>query len=464
MSLNLVNPLSDGYFFSAHGAGGNPVDVPSKLVLKNPLKYRLTHKNANNIITIRGKQTLSGGDTRINTTTFNTIFQCPFPRFDAVRLIYGNVETGSATFTVKSVVGASNDVGIGGVSSSKKWTLPINNTTITNDGATGWQAVTYAGGSSSGTVPAMGADTSQPGLLFSDWIYLSSMTPINGARRPFLITQTIVPSSTGTGFTNFNHKTDNRNKSFDTSIYRETYVYTGDSVTANTGTFSGGSNQAVSPVIGVEFMVSTQVIRVLCVGDSITQGLDNTNSSSNSWCDYASWVQYANDYCLDNGMPINFINCGFSGATTTQIHDFGKLAIDAHLPDVVFYPPFSPNDVNENSAQIPTQVLIDQQWRRALNFANYALSKGVLPVFTFLAPKDYSATDDAFRIQLKNRAINCGFAVCDMTQASGDGGTPERYKTGFNSDATHPNVTGYQNMSLVAISTVDDLAVRNTRW
>jgi lysophospholipase L1-like esterase len=430
------------------GLNGNAGFGGVKSIANPPLGKRLMG-NFNNIISRRSKQTLSAGDNRINTTTFNTIFQCPFKEFTAVRLIYGNLE--ASTFTVKSIIGVSADVGTGGVSSSSKWTLPSNPGTITNDGTTGWQAVTYSG-SATGTVPLKGTDTTQPGLLFSDWIPMTSLTPTNGASRPFLVTRTIVP--TGTTFTNLNHKTDTINKTYDNSVYCETFIASGDFVTTP-ASFSGGSNQSVSPVIGVEFMVSSQIIRVLCVGDSITQGVDNTGGVT---VDYYSWVQKAGDIFYTANLPVSLINCGYSGATTTQIAAFGKLAINAHLPNMVFYPPFSPNDGT------PTQTLIDTQYRRAMDFANYALSKNVLPVFIFLAPKDYSSTDDAFRKALIARCKSSGVAVCDMTTASGDGATPERYQTGLNSDATHPNAAGYTVMAPVAVSTILDIINRNMSY
>lgn len=408
-------------------------------------KYLLS--NTNNVFTIRGKQTLSAGDTRVNTVTFNTVFQCPAGRFDQVRLIYGNIETGGVTFTVKSIVGCPSDPGIGGVSSSKKWTTDSNNSTITNDGATGWQAVTY-GGSPTGNTPAMGSDTTQLGLLFSDWMPLTSIPPINGA-RPFLITRTIVTASTGTTFSNFNHKTDARNFVYDTSVYRETYVSSGDSVSSSPASFSGGSNQSVSPCIGVEFMLGTQIVRFLCVGDSLTQGVDNTGGNTLDWY---SWIQYAQDSLLsaNPSTPANFINCGYSGATTTQVSAFGKQAIAFHEPDVVVYPPFSPNDGT------PTQAIIDTQYRRALAFANYALSQKVLPIFIFIAPNNaYTSVSDAFRLQLKNRCLASGIHTIDLTPSVSDNASPEHYRLGTNSDSTHFNANGYQLAAPYFISFVN---------
>lgn len=403
--------------------------------------------NVNPIWTRKQKHFLGAGQTAI-TNTFNTIMQAPCKSFTHVRMILPNLEASPPTLE-GALIAVTSQAG-----NATQKTSPATGSTVTNDGETGWQTVTF-GGAAQPVLPAANAHNSDPGILVSDWIPLSSIAPTDGSVFPYIIGRVKFQETVSTYTTvNFTQVTPSTVK--DKDIYAETFYWVGNGI-SSPSSFSPGTQQDRTPILGFEFLSASPVVKIACIGDSITAGEDTSGSA----IDHYGWPSRAQEILAAQNVPVNFFNYGYGGATTPQILTFGKKAIDRHLPAIALYSVFSPNDGSPNSASY-----VNTQIRRAMEFANHCFSKGTLPVMTFLAPGDaYNTTHDNHRKSLINYFKNSRMAVCDMTPAVGDGATPERFIPARGSgDGIHPNAAGYAEMAVIAADTIRSIVSQNLSY
>ena len=431
--LSQVTLVSDAWVIPAAGAGAN-VGIPAAYLARPSLGKRLLG-NLNNIYTRHWKEQLSVGQTAYS-STFGMITKAPCLEYTHVRVVLKNAEA-----TPPSVTG----VILAATASNGNKVVPTTGNNLTNNGATGWVQATFGGSN----YPTLVTGTqAAPSVVVSDWMPLNSIAPTDGTTYPYVMARIKLGGNYSALFTG----TSNNDNTKDT--YLEMIGTVGDYVTSPQA-LTSSSPQSFSPIFGLEFLSSSRVIKVLCVGSSTTQGYGSTPIDSA----YRSWVPIAHEILLGDGVPVNLFNYGYSAQTTSIYVAYGKTAIDTHLPAMVFYQVFSPNDGT------PTQNTINAQYQRAMDFANYAMSKNCLPVFLFTNPNDsYDATTDNFRKSLINRCKASGFAVCDLNPAVGDGATPERFQSGLAYDTLHPNDAGYTAMAAIAASTIKDILSRNITY
>jgi len=402
--------------------GGTP---PVKVGQKVP------EKNVNGIWTKKLLQSVSTGGAGSG-KTWGSILKAPCPDFTHVRLIFANQE---------ATPGIITDIAVAVTTSNTDTVTPTTGNTLTNDGTTGWVRGTFSG-SNGVTLPAAGVDVNNPGVLTSDWIPLNSISPVDGSSLPYLMAR-VVYSNT---FSYLYQGMDTSTKDTSKVAYMETY-HTGGSVNAITDptqlTTVNKTVDSATPFYAFEFLSSKHCIRTACVGDSITAGYSGSNLTAGGW-----W-QLAQDILITGGYPINLFQAAVGGTTTTQYSAFGKSNINQHQPAVALYSLISPNDNPSGaySGGLSTK-LMNTQYQRALDFANYCRSNSVLPVFVVLTPNNsYSTADDAFRIAVIARAKAASIPVIDLTPAVATSSNPQQYSSGLSADAVHPNSAGYSAMA-----------------
>jgi lysophospholipase L1-like esterase len=431
--LSQVTTVLDSLVIPAAGSGSN-VGIPATYLAHPRLGKRLMG-NINNTYTRHWKEQLSVAQSTYS-STYGLITKAPCTEYTHVRVVLKNAEA-----TPPAVTG----VLLAATASNANKTVPTTGNTLTNDGATGWVQATFGG---SNTPTLVAGTQAAPSVLISDWMPLNSIAPTDGATYPYVMARIKMGGNYSAIFTGLLN-TDNTK-----DTYLEMIGSAGDYVTTPQS-LTSGSAQSFSPIFGLEFLSSSRVVKILCVGSSTTQGFGSTPIDSA----YRSWVPITQETLLAAGIPANLFNYGYATQTTTTYAAYGKTAIDSHLPAMVFYQVFSPNDGT------PSQNTINAQYQRAMDFANYAMAKNCLPIFLFTNPNNnYDATTDNFRKSLITRCKASGFAVCDLNTAVGDGATPERFQSGMNYDALHPNDTGYAAMAAVAVSVIKDILSRNITY
>lgn len=416
---------------------------PARIYPKRPLN------NISGVWTRYIKHFHSAGQSLV-TRTFNTIVQAPCSSFTHVRLFLANLEA-----TPPTLLGALVGVTATATTAAERCTPRVTNT-VTNDGSTGWQQVTFNGILQPSMV-AKGATNQYPGYLISDWIPLASVSPSDGAALPYLLARVKFQETVST-VTTVNNQSDTCSDASvkDSAIYCQNYHFTGDGITTPSN-FSPGSAQARSAISGFEFMSATSAVRVLCIGDSITGGTDGAGSGLVQ--NYA-WGNRAQENLRTRGVNANFINYGYGGIQTTVYSDYGKLAVDRHNPSIAIYSVFSPNDGNPNN-----QTYVNTVMATAADFASYCTARGVLPIYSFLAPGTYSASEDGWRKTIISTAKASGVRVMNLNAVIGDGATPERFQAAYDSgDTIHPNAAGYIAQAPVCADFINNLIASNLGW
>jgi lysophospholipase L1-like esterase len=411
----------------------------------NPSLEKRLRGNINNIWARHWRGDLNAGGVRTDYTSTQCGFVvAPCKEFTQVRFLLKNIEASAPT--CKMIVAVSN-------TSADRITPSVGNTK-TNNPTTGWVDVTD-GGSTTLTLPTfVSGDNRVAATKWTDWIDLPSLAPVDGASTtPYLMFRTKFSSpytywAQGTTRTTIGYPANFLDQYF--SFGADRTVNPENATAANTTTF-----QDACGVFAVEFRSTSQVIKVICVGDSITQGVGD-NSAGNSM---GSWVPKSEATVQAMGLPLNFLNYGQGSCPSVSFLAFGKQAVTDHLPAIAMYSVWTPND------SIPDATNTLTAFNRAMNFANHCFANQCLPIFCFLAPNDgYILAADNFRKALINRCKATGIAVIDMTPAVGDGASPERFLTAMKNDNTHPNAAGYAAMAAVNIAKFTEILSRNISY
>jgi lysophospholipase L1-like esterase len=398
--------------------------------------------NINNVFARHWSGGISAGGVRNDYTSTQCAFVvAPCDEFTQVRFLFKNIEATPPNVT--AVCAVTN-------SSANKIEPSVGNTK-TNNPTNGWIDVTFDG-DITGTLPDFtSGDVRVAATLWSDWMDLPSIAPTDGAStRPYLMFRTKFSSPFTYWAQGVTRTTIDYNPNFFDQYYRfgaDTTGTTENSTAANTNTYQDGTG-----VFAVEFRSSKRVLKVVCVGDSITQGVgDNTQGNS-----LGSWVPKSEALRLASGLPVNFLNYGQGACPSVSYLAYGKQAVTDHKPAAAIYSVWTPND------SIPDATNTVTAFNRAMAFANHCYDNNTLPIFAFLAPNDgYILAADNFRKALITRCKATGIDVIDMTPAVGDGASPERFIPAMKNDNTHPNAAGYAAMATINIAKFNEIITRN---
>jgi lysophospholipase L1-like esterase len=351
----------------------------------------------------------------VDEVTYSLKIEAEAP-YEAVALLWQNYEA-TEVAGCKALVGSTNTFSTASQASRYQ---------------TNWQSVTWSG-SNSVTIPA--GSQAAPGIAVSDLVPLNSVTRTDGT-RPLLLIRSYFDGASSLTYTekdyngNYNTPTArNRNRVFDVG------QFAGDAITNTSNTIIPSIRTAlVSPI----FRYTSNVTTIAFIGDSITQGSGSTSGLDN-------WGRRA---CYDLGtpeVPIVPCNLGMSAQTSTTYlaHALAIMAITK--PSIAFYFPYSPNDGIDSSVKLAAAM------DRTDEFLSYCSSNNIVPVLCTPVPNNnLTSTNDAFRKQAIATIKSYPVAIADFAVLTGNGATPERWITGFNADALHPNDYGYEAMSTVA--------------
>lgn len=243
----------------------------------------------------------------------------------AVRLIFAGYAA-TATVSLKASVSAGTDP-------------------AANNSAGSWTAVTFGGGSATGTIPARQSAT-RPSLYLSDWVGLDVSSKILHVRA-------YIPSAGNTEATvaDFSqNSTDTTGRNAWATLTGDEWVNRRQSVDAvgTASLFTSTATQGFNLVYGIQYMTRDGVITVAGCGDSIMSGTYSTLAYD------PHWVRAARALKL-SGAGIETANLGWQGQTTTVYQLRALDAISTLGLQHMIYSPWSPNDgVND-----PTWVHYD---------------------------------------------------------------------------------------------------------
>lgn len=217
----------------------------------------------------------------------------------------------------------------------------------------------------------------------------------------------------------------------------------GDAIT-NPTLFTDTINRDQSPIVGFQFSAVLRMVKVMCVGDSIYDGIGTRRGEGFGMlvCNMLNAEQ--------DQVGFSYSNCGWSGQSTAS---FTKRAIDIVnspvKPDILFFPTGSPNDVTSTI----TSSIIQSQASLVHSVIQECKQNGVKLVLCTWLPsnsniKNYGATD-SLRVQANIDFMNKSgkdFVVVDTSTALTGQLVGGQYQmlAGTTTDDIHPNDNGNQ--------------------
>lgn len=361
-----------------------------------------------------------------NTTqqTFHVVLTTA-QHFDAVRLIFANGTTSTATVGVAKVSPLSD----------------LSTTSNQNNSGGTWTSVTFAGGATTGTIPAAGGASFRRNFLLSDWISVSSLDRVDGGTFPAIAVRAYISTSgtigvVGNGTDSFTGWATNPTGRI--HIMRN---QAGDQVTAPAG-FSSTTNISQSPIVGIQYAARGRVVTVMGVGDSITEGRGTYKGEGFGMPACAAISDI-------NGVAVEWSNCGWSSASPSQIMASGLDALQYFTPDILALPNGSPN---VSSAPL-TAAGITASRQMLYRLLAECQTKGVRPlIWTWLPTNDTTKawnSSDSLRREwndtTRQLATQRGLVVLDADAilAGADNGSGQiQMLAGSTSDGIHPNDSG----------------------
>jgi lysophospholipase L1-like esterase len=389
--------------------------------------------------------------------TISAIMKAPCPEFTHVQMVLQNHLVATTPTLQGALVAVTNTA-----TTTGQKVVPSTGNTITNNSATGWSQVTFSNGAvTTPTLPAVIVNdpSGVPGVsfegefLFSDWIACRSIQPNDnsGNNNPYLMYRTAFDSPQNW----YPLDTDSTDKT--RSDYWEAFQSSATDATGVTSpsTMTTGTASGICQIRGINFRNAnsgTRNIKIMAVGDSITQGYATSTG-------FRSWTWQAERQLQLAGFNITIMNEGWVGCPTVSYNNYGikRLGKDKYRPNIVLYSMYSPNDLK-------TQADMDAMYSRGMQFADTCKSLGIQCIFTFLLPwNTLSLTDDNIRKGLITRTkAQTQYDVLDMTQVTGNSLSPEDIIAAYDSgDGIHANDIGNEVMGNYTAKWLTNFIYRN---
>lgn len=352
-------------------------------------------------------------------------------KFDGVRLILAHASPSAVNVAGASIKAVGSKSGIAD--------------------ADGFTLVTFDG-KASVTMP--GAEGSKGvSLTVSDLIPLSAVDRTDGGSMPLVLSQAFIDTAGTIALMGRNDGGIDRrswaNRADDPWIAR----YSDGNCVATPANFTSIDNQSTTCIAGVVFVARGQVISVVALGDSITNG-------EGLGIEYqgASFL-YEGVKQLNGARPAvySFFNLAWSGSATESFLRRLQAAVKAGLSfDVANLSPWSPNDIPTGAApgnaSVITPAHIATMHLRLGEQLAYCQRYGIRPMLwtglpTNTAVKDYGSTDAlrrSFNDDLRAMAGK-GVMVMDLDAALAgaiDADGQAAMKPGVTTDNIHPNDAG----------------------
>lgn len=300
----------------------------------------------------------------------------------------------------------------------------------------GWRDVKFSG-AATGDTPINGS-LDLPTLLLSDWIPLSSIPRADGGNLPLLMIKayangSITPYSFIAGVSGQHLLMAQENTTNKNRIVQIGSV-AGDGVTT-LATMPTALSHSFSPLLVVNYRARKKGVTVAFVGDSITE-----NNALVTTTKFTSWGYRACALASnDSGIPVEFMNLGYSGKTQTTFLASLKNLL-AIKPDIAFFSAWSPNDPDQT-----TQRSYDDEAARTQDFLTFCLDNDIIPVLTTPVPNDSASAGvdtlrRAYGAKIRSLCSDGQAYLCDFQSAGmGDNANPEKWLTQYKFDNTHPN-------------------------
>lgn len=372
--------------------------------------------------------------------TYESLMTVAAP-FDAFRLIFGQANNAGLTasnVTVKSGVALVPDVSDAAVGAL-----------ISTD----YQAVTFAGGSVTGTLAPAASERGRS-YLISDWIPLPSVPRTDGGSLPAIVVRAYASGGLGVlqGIASTNFAPWYTHPS---GRIWKTYRRAGDYVTSSQNLYRSGATATTTGetvIVGIQYLARGKVQNIIPFGDSITEGPGNgTSPSSGTYAGEGFMLPAA--ISLDRpALAVEYSDLGWSSATASDFLSNIQSAIAAGIVargDVCPLPTGSNNDTAAPITDLAIKVM-----RGKLGICSALLQQaGAIPLrWTYpsfnTSVKAYG-TSDAKRRALNDEwralATTNGMVVADIdaTLAGVDDGTGQvQLKAGYTADGAHPNDAG----------------------
>ena len=396
-------------------------DVSSKIRAKDIFGRGLYRENLSNV----GTRIFGGRMGTIDNSVSKTfqITTTLAQHFDKVRLVFANTNAGFAVNNILAKVSVISTV------------ADLNNSAGT------WVDVLKSNQPGFCVPNSYGAN--RISYTVSDWVSLKSIARTDGGTFPLLVARVCI-QSVGAGlpvygqgsspdvYTNWETKPGGR-----IWVSRQK---NGNHVTNPTG-FDDTTNTNQSPIIGVQYLAKGRVVSVMCVGDSIPDGIGTYRGEGFGMpiCEQLSDM---------NGVAFEYSNCAWAGQGTAA---YTKRAIDILnspiKPDILLFATGSPNDVST----VITQGIVDSQSANVETVIQKCKATGVkIVLWTWLPTntsiKNYGATD-SIRVaeNAKWMAVkNPDVPVVDTSALLTGDLTAGQYQmlTGTTIDGIHPSDPG----------------------
>lgn len=305
----------------------------------------------------------------------------------------------------------------------------------------GWQQITYGGASSVTLAAAISATESS--ITSSDVMAVSSQQRDDGGSGYVYYLSVFMP--TGTNFSYYTNFGGVGAPQFDAdypTMLPPGFAFrlrrkTGDFATiANAAGFATATEQITTfPSVMLELFLEGGAQSILAVGDSLIGGTGTVAGAHPPCVSVAYALQGA-------GLPVHLSLHGKSGAKTWEYGPRAIKLLNLLRPDVLVYPPWSPND----TAGSITQGVLDAQKLQMLQVYEAARRQGTRLVLTTPLPwVNLNAASDSLRRSMRDWILaqqQPGVAVIDEELLS-DGASPARIKAALTGDGLHPNTIGH---------------------
>lgn len=322
-----------------------------------------------------------------------------------------------------------------------------------------WTSVTFdSAGADSSFPPASyprtaaslsltGSDVTNPVLGFSDWIKIRSEARTDGGSLPLLYIRTYFDSTnTATRICGSAPVA-----AWDASAVGKDRIWAswsgGNDSTTSDYTSAPPTRGAYSPVVGVRFLTrSQQGVTVMFGGDSITQGT-TSSQELRSW-GFLACVQAT----ADLGMPISHVNAGWASQSSLSFYNRVVRGLDYFKPQILFFAPWTPNDVNTLAAAYDS-------WLRAMQIAEICRQKDIRPVLWTPIPSGLptDVATEAPRQWVCSQVRSWekqGNIIADIDAVVRDGNTPAHLIPSYTTDNLHLLNSGCEAVAPVVAAAI----------
>lgn len=360
-------------------------------------------------------------------------------------------------FRIYSKVAATNFKMVAAVTESDAITgAPLSSPVVSSTAYTalradnvspGWATVTKAS-LSTFDLDAAPTLTKAYSETVTDWIDMLSITRADGGTRPLIMWRLEHNGSTDGNWTRASAFDRWASEAVGQPWYRVMRCMTGTSVVTTLSNALTITSNGI--VVFPEFDYDVPVETWMSIGDSNTE-----NGGGYATGSFGSWPFIAAYTLSAPSKPIQLVNAGVAGGTSTEFSGNGVDEILRVKPDKVFYAPTTPNDAPYTAAT----AAVETMRLAAVRDACWQVGARLFVVSGIPNSTVAGAGQDAYRLQLSTYADTLaaqgGCVHINLESLLGTGASPNRIKAEYNAgDNIHINAAGNAAMATAVITAV----------